>query len=100
MSEQPLLGKVAGRLRAVKAAFGLSSNDAFAEAWGSTKSVINNWLTGRNFPRVPEMIRLCERTDVTLDWLYRGADKKMDPALVTKLNSVIAEAKTPEDGAP
>ena len=77
--------QVAARLKAVMAAFGIPSNPELADLGDSTKSAVNNWLLGYNLPRVPEMSRLCERTGITLDWLYRGTIVSMDPKLLMTL---------------
>ena len=69
---------VALRLRAVMEAFQITTHPKLAEVCGTSRSVVNNWLMGDNLPRVPEMIRLCERTGITLDWIYRGAIHTMD----------------------
>jgi transcriptional regulator with XRE-family HTH domain len=63
---------VAARLRSVMSRFEIVGNRALADICGTTPSAVNNWLSAYNLPRIPEMIRLCERTGVTLDWLYRG----------------------------
>ena len=73
-------------LRAVMMDFNIVSNNMLAEICGTTKSAINNWLLGYNLPRVPEMIRLCERTGITLDWLYRGSINLMDPKMAIGLS--------------
>jgi hypothetical protein len=85
---------VATRLRAVMASFGIKSNPRMAEVCGATASSVNNWLLGYNLPRVPEMIRLCEQTGLTLDWIYRGSMASMDAKLGLHLAQLI-EGKRP-----
>jgi hypothetical protein len=80
---------VAVRLRAMMAEFEVVGNREFGEMLGTTGSVVNNWRLGYNLPRVPEMIRLCEQTGVTLDWLYRGHVVSMDPKLTGRLSKRI-----------
>jgi hypothetical protein len=77
---------VGARLRAVKAELQLPNDQAFAELCSGTCSRVNNWLNGYNLPHVPDMIRLCERTGITLDWLYRDFAGSMDPTLALRLN--------------
>ena len=85
---------VAVRLRAVMSAFGIQSNPRMGEICGTTGSAVNNWLLGYNLPRVPEMIRLCDQTGLTLDWIYRGSMASMDAKLGLHLAQLI-EGKSP-----
>ena len=48
-------------------------------------SQVGNWLNGYNLPRVPEASLLCEKTGITLDWLYRGHVGGMDVKLGIRL---------------
>lgn len=81
---------VASRLRAVMAEFQIVGNRALGEICGATNSAVNNWLCGYNLPRVPEMMRLCEQTGVTLDWLYRGSMGVMDATRSIRLAKRLA----------
>ena len=83
--------KVAARLDAVMKAFGIEPYPKLAEICDATKSAVSNWMNRYNLPRVPEMIRLCERTDITLDWLYRGSEAGMNPKLLMELNRILRE---------
>lgn len=45
----------------------------FATHWcDSNTSNLSEWLRFAHLPRVPNMISLCEKTGLTLDWIYRG----------------------------
>ena len=87
---------VATRLQAIRAEFHLDSLTSFAEAVGASNSTVNQWLGAANLPRVPEMITLCERTNLTLDWIYRGAVVAVDDNLVRRLRSRIRRGKIVE----
>lgn len=63
---------VANRLRAVMAEFGISSQVELADLCGVNNARVNQWMIGNNLPRVPEMLQLCEKTGLTLDWIYGG----------------------------
>ena len=80
---------VSKRLRAVMSVFQITTNVQMAEVCGSTKSAVNNWMLGYNLPRVPDMMQLCERTGITLDWLYRGVVVTMDQKLALTLSRHI-----------
>jgi hypothetical protein len=84
---------VATRLRAVMSSFGIPSNPKMGEVCGTTSSAVNNWLLGYNLPRVPEMIRLCEQTGLTLDWIYRGSMAAMDAKLGLHLAKLIEDKR-------
>ena len=78
------------RVRAVMAEFEMDTNEDLGNACGAQSGTVNNWLRGDNGPRVPEMIRLCENTGLTLDWIYRGKSVCIDPELATRLENRIA----------
>lgn len=80
---------VSRRLRAVMTAFQIESYPEMAEICDASKSSVSNWVQGYNLPRVPEMIRLCERTGITLDWIYRGSPHTMDPKLTISLGAIV-----------
>lgn len=80
---------VAARLRAVMKAFGIDSNPKMGEICDASPNTVNNWINAYNLPRVNEAIRLCERTGITLDWLYRGAIHNMDPARAIALGALV-----------
>jgi hypothetical protein len=89
------------RLRAVMAEFEIKSNPAMAETCGTSTSAVSNWLAPpradwKNRPKVPEMITLCEKTGLTLDWIYRGISASMDPKLVLRLSTRIANGNIKE----
>lgn len=84
--------KVASRLRAIMAEFGYHTYIMFGEACGVDPGSINNWVNPRNkgsLPRVPTMITLCEKTGLTLDWIYRGQSIGMDGRLAVRLEDRI-----------
>lgn len=80
---------VAERLKAIQIAFQLTTNPLLGDVCGAKASAVNNWKLGYSLPRVPEMIRLCERTGVTLDWVYTGSIRAMDPKLAISLGRII-----------
>ena len=90
--------QVGDRLRAIMQAFGISTNPKMASICDTTPSAVNNWLLGNNLPRVPEMIRLCERTGVTLDWIYRGSTSSIEPGKAKALNLIAHQRESLNDG--
>jgi hypothetical protein len=85
---------VAVRLRAVMTAFGIQTKKAMGEICGASESSVGNWISGDrakggNLPKVQEMSRLCDRTGLTLDWIYRGSMATMDAKLGLHLAKLI-----------
>lgn len=69
--------------------FGLKSYPELGEICGASASVVGNWMSGINLPRVPEMSRLCDRTGLTLDWKYRGSVAGLDGKVAIHLAKLI-----------
>lgn len=72
---------VSVRLRAVMSELGIATNPEFAEWCAATGGRVNNWLIANNLPLIPQMVILCERTGITMDWIYRGHFIKDAPLL-------------------
>ena len=82
--------KVGRRLAAVRLAMGMKQNE-FARLIGVSEQNMNNYETGRSRPRVDIAFRICQKTGITLDWIYFG-----DPAgLPQRLTKLIFQ----EDGS-
>ena len=47
-----------------------------AEAIGALPSAWNHWESGLRPMPLDEAIKLCEWADVSLDWIYRGIDRR------------------------
>lgn len=60
------------RLIATRLALGFTSQLEFAEAAGVSPQAINNYERGRSRPQLSVALALCERFQLTLDWIYRG----------------------------
>lgn len=45
---------------------------AFAESAGLATNTYNQYEQGERLPLVENAIKLCERFELTLDWVYRG----------------------------
>lgn len=86
---QSLEVPVATRLRALQIAFGIKSYAELGAICGASASVVGNWMSEVNLPRVPEMARLCDRTGVTLDWIYRGRNSTIDAKMAIHLAKII-----------
>lgn len=81
---------VATRLRAVMAEFNILTNAEMGDFCGASGSVVNNWINRTNLPRIPEMLKLCEKTGLTLDWVYQGQrSATVEPKLYNRLQKRI-----------
>lgn len=65
------LAAVGKRLAQTTAALRLRDNE-MAQRAGVSKSTWSNYVNGLRPLDIDAAIKLCERTKVTLDWLYRG----------------------------
>jgi transcriptional regulator with XRE-family HTH domain len=62
---------VAARLRRTRDAFGMQQGE-FAAAVGIAFNTYNQYETGVRLIRIENAVALCDRFDLTLDWIYRG----------------------------
>mgnify|MGYP001574112041 CR=1 FL=1 len=51
---------------------GKCTQKEFFRRAGIAPNTGNNWLSGKERPRVDEAIRLCDVYNLTLDYIYRG----------------------------
>ncbi|WP_336945311.1 helix-turn-helix transcriptional regulator [Asaia sp. HN010] len=59
------------RLVAAVSAYGISQAD-LARRLGVSSQQVNGYIKGRNYPDELFIVRFCDLTGCTLDWLYRG----------------------------
>ena len=59
------------RLRLTRRALDLESG-AFASAAGIAKNTYSQYESGERMPKLEFALRLCDRFELTLDWIYRG----------------------------
>ena len=75
MSDRPSDGTSAVaiglRLRLTREVLGLTQAE-FADRCGIARNTFNQYEQGKNKPQLPLAIEMCERFNLTLDWLYRG----------------------------
>lgn len=70
------------------------SMQGFAVLLGVRQNTWHNYESGARFLPVDVAVLVCQRTGVSLDWLYRGRLELLPPALVDALLAVM-----PEDAA-
>lgn len=91
------------RLKAVQAELG-ATQEEMADRVGCTRSAWSNWLSKGNMPEETAMVRLCGKTGIRMDWLYRGDGDCMPAKLLIRLELRIAgidpDKASPEEVAP
>jgi DNA-binding XRE family transcriptional regulator len=81
-----MLDEVARRLVAIRAEQGLDQT-AMAKWLGVGRTRYVNWEKAENLPSEEYMVLLCDRTDVTLDYIYRGRMDAVPTALAIRLKA-------------
>lgn len=69
------------RIKELREAAGYKSQQAFADALGTSQSTIGNWESGRRHPKRTRMIELAEFFGITVDDLLDIEDKKEMPSI-------------------
>lgn len=60
------------RLRAVREHLALKQ-ESMANLLGCTRTALANWENGERLPDVGAMVRLYQRTGITLEWIFAGS---------------------------
>jgi len=66
------LKDIGERIRVLREALGYKNASLFAAFVGWSPQQLSNYENGQKRPEVTMAIRLCNRTGVDLDWIYRG----------------------------
>lgn len=81
------------RIRLLREAMGQHNAAAFAGFVGWTAQQLNNYERGAKRPEVSMAVKLCQKTSVTLDWIYRGERSGLPMHVVNLIQAQIdAEA--------
>jgi transcriptional regulator with XRE-family HTH domain len=68
----PLSEKAVGaRLALTRSALGMTAG-VFAATAGIASNTYSQYENGKRLPKLEFALRLCERFELTLDWIYRG----------------------------
>ena len=70
-SDGPTAEAIGMRLRLTREVLGLTQAE-FADRCGIARNTYNQYEQGKNKPQIGLAIEMCERFNLTLDWLYRG----------------------------
>jgi len=99
----PLQIAVSARLTVVQEE--LDKNDAaMGKLLGCGRTTWGNWIHQENMPEEEAMIRLCELTGLSMEWIYRGIAATMPVRLFIRLelrlSGIDPDTATPEQVAP
>lgn len=78
------------RLRAVREHLNLKQ-ESMANLLGCTRTALTNWENGDRLPDVAAMVRLYQRTGITLEWIYAGSLREMSYDKSAELERLAAE---------
>lgn len=73
------------RLKAARLVLGVDRQDVMANVLGVQPSAYNNWEKGLRLPDVAAMVRLLNRSGVSLDWIFAGELRSMPFDLAARL---------------
>ena len=94
--------RLAARLGAVMAELG-KGPDQMADFVGAGRTTFTNWLKMENLPAEDSMIRLCDKTRLTMEWFYRERGEGVPLGLLIRLELRLAgidpDKATPEQVA-
>ena len=79
------------RLKAARLVLGVDRQDVMANVLGVQPSAYNNWEKGLRLPDVAAMVRLLDRSGVSLDWIFAGELRSMPFDLAAKLQERAIE---------
>lgn len=82
------------RLELTRAVLGLTQR-AFAGEAGVKENTYSQYKTGTQTPDIDEAHKLCDRWQLTLDWIYRGDASGLDPDLHEAIKRV-RQARPPQ----
>lgn len=79
------------RLKAARLVLGVERQDVMANVLGVQPSAYNNWEKGLRLPDVAAMVRLLNRSGVSLDWIFAGELRSMPFDLAARLQEQAVE---------
>lgn len=89
--------EIARRLRATRLALGLRPSE-LCQATGIGTSTYSQWEAGLRMPDVLQILPICERFGLTLDWIYRAQISGLAYDLAVKIQAELANDPTSESG--
>jgi transcriptional regulator with XRE-family HTH domain len=76
------------RLRLTRAALGVENQAEFGREAGLSQPLYNFYETGARPLTIQAALKLCDRYNLTLDWLYRGDPSGLPYKLAKDINAL------------
>lgn len=89
---------IGARIRILREAMGYDSATLFAAYVGWSPQQLSNYERGYKRPEISMAIRLCKKTGVTLDWIFRGETAGL-PLHVANLIQEFIDQRRPTEQA-
>lgn len=80
--------QIGARLRRLREALGFSTAKEFAQFLDIDHTAWNHFERGRRAPLPADAVKVCAKTGVSLDWIYRGMEHTLPLHIVQKLHEV------------
>jgi hypothetical protein len=77
---------IAARLQELRLAFGYTSFMEWSRFTGATNTSWHNYEAGQRVIFLTEALKLCTKTGVSLDWIYRGLDHTLPMNVAERLS--------------
>ena len=82
------------RLQLTREALNLGQGE-FAKGAKIPGNTYSQYESGKRLPQLPFAIRLCDRYQLTLDWIYRGDPSGLKYNLAEQINRLRQKHNTP-----
>ncbi len=89
------LPAISRRLKATRLALGFRTQAAYCRDAGIEKNTYNQWERGKGRPDLDNAIILCEKFDLTLDWIYFGDLSKVPHDTAIKIEAELQRVGNP-----
>lgn len=86
--------QIAVRLRRLREAFGFDSSRDFAAFLEIPEQSWYHLEKGRRAPTVPDALKVCAATGVSLDWIYRGMEDTLPLHVHKKIKAIPEDWET------
>jgi hypothetical protein len=92
--------EIGKRLRQLRYAWGFDSADEWVKYIGGhmDRTTWIGYESGNRLIPVPEAIRLCARFQLSTDWIYRGMEGTLPPAVAQRLRQFPIDSLPPAKG--
>lgn len=90
---------IGGRIRRLRLALGFEQARAFCQFVGISDQALYNYETGKRRISLDEVMKIVQKTGVSLDWIYRGLEGTLPLHVAQRLAEVPEEDAIPDQRA-